>query len=213
MSSNDTNNQWGGSARTTRFQSWQIGQLMRTPLDCTTTLWFNVSISSIVVTCKRYFAKSSSSRSAIALGVWASLNADIFSPCLGFRAKLRPWKNHEAGILWEGKSAAHKVINVNGVLCTANWDYLINAASVAKRENDVQLREMIPDDLQRLNMVTVWFAIPLGKYSEHRSLVQNCEYWYSKWPILTPCQSLPKDIWEKKTLLERRIKDARVITW
>jgi hypothetical protein len=31
-----------------------------------------------------------------------------------------------------GENAAHKVINVNGVLCAANWDYLIKAAGVAK---------------------------------------------------------------------------------
>lgn len=77
-----------------QFVSSPNGSVQQRGLNdtCPSTLWFNVSISSTVATCKRYFAKSSSSRSAMALGVWASLNADIFSPCLGLRAKLRPWK-------------------------------------------------------------------------------------------------------------------------
>jgi hypothetical protein len=70
----------------------------------------------MVATCNRYLAKLSNSRSAIARGVWASLNAEIFNPCLGLRAKFRPWQV-VCSLYWgEYACETHKVVDVDGIL-------------------------------------------------------------------------------------------------
>jgi hypothetical protein len=50
------------------------------------------------------------------------------------------------------------------------------AVSVYKMGCNPQLREVVPNNPQGLNVMAIRLAISLGKNSKHRSFVQNCEY-------------------------------------
>lgn len=126
------------------------------------TLWLRVRKSSMAAICIIYLASLSSSRSAIACGVCAFLNAWIFSPSLGLSAKLRLCEKAQNGldevqILMCSPDHLHELYSSRCYLTIESK--IKRILIILKTTDNLQKGKVIPDDLERLNWANEWWII------------------------------------------------------